>query len=64
LFGDGGAEIVAEYAGLVEGVVRPPFHEGGLWLVRPDGYVVVATRAGDWGMVTEVLEKVKGLIPA
>jgi len=27
---------------LVEAEVRTPYREGGVWLVRPDGYVAVA----------------------
>jgi 2-polyprenyl-6-methoxyphenol hydroxylase-like FAD-dependent oxidoreductase len=51
LFGDGedGAAanaLIARYPELVEQTIRPGFHEGGIWLVRPDGYVAVAVRRG------------------
>ena len=29
-------------------VLRPPFSPGGLWLVRPDGYVLLAAKEGAW----------------
>jgi 2-polyprenyl-6-methoxyphenol hydroxylase-like FAD-dependent oxidoreductase len=54
LFADGdeeGARLTAQYAGLLEGEIRRPFHDGGLWLVRPDGYVGFAGKKGDWGQV-------------
>jgi hypothetical protein len=54
------AQIMARYAGLLEPAMRPTFHPGGLWLVRPDGYCAVATKQGDWAAVTTVLDKVKG----
>src|SRR5277367_3304391 len=37
---------IARYPDLLEAQVRPPFHDGGMWLVRPDGYVSVATTSG------------------
>ena len=49
LFADPGAEsgsLAVEFAGLIEPTVRAPFGSGGIWLVRPDGYVAVATRRG------------------
>jgi 2-polyprenyl-6-methoxyphenol hydroxylase-like FAD-dependent oxidoreductase len=44
--GEGWAQLAARYPDLLEPSVRPPFEEGGAWLVRPDGYVAMAT-AGD-----------------
>lgn len=37
--------LLAEYPELLEPTVREPFSPGGLWLVRPDGYVAIATAA-------------------
>jgi hypothetical protein len=49
--------VAARYAALVEAEARPPFTERGLWLVRPDGYVAVAAKAGDWDTVTHYLDR-------
>ncbi len=49
---DGAAtEIVARYPGILDPNIRKPFHEGGLWLVRPDGYTALATGHGGWDQV-------------
>ena len=29
-------------------LLRAPFHHGGMWLVRPDGYIALSAKAGDW----------------
>ncbi len=50
------AGLVARYPELLEAEVRAPFHAGGLWLVRPDGYVVVATHDGDWDLMSAFLK--------
>jgi 2-polyprenyl-6-methoxyphenol hydroxylase-like FAD-dependent oxidoreductase len=36
--------VLLEYAGLLEPQLRPPPQAGGIWLVRPDGYVACAAR--------------------
>jgi 2-polyprenyl-6-methoxyphenol hydroxylase-like FAD-dependent oxidoreductase len=41
------ADLIGRFAGLLDPVVRPPLHEGGIWLVRPDGYVACASRDPD-----------------
>jgi len=43
LFGED-EQLTREFPELVEPVVRKPFREGELWLVRPDGYVAVSSR--------------------
>ncbi len=35
-------QVIAQYPDLLEPNLRKPFHDGGLWLVRPDGYVAMA----------------------
>jgi hypothetical protein len=35
------ADLQNRYADLLEAMVREPFHAGGVWLVRPDGYVAL-----------------------
>jgi hypothetical protein len=37
------AELVATLPGLLDPDIRPPLHEGGIWLVRPDGYVACSS---------------------
>ena len=56
--GEGFAGLIARYPELLEAEARAPFHVGGLWLVRPDGYVVVATRNGDWDIVEAFLASI------
>jgi 2-polyprenyl-6-methoxyphenol hydroxylase-like FAD-dependent oxidoreductase len=59
LFGDGedgSAALVARYPDLLDQTIRPAFHEGGIWLVRPDGYVAVAARRGRLDHVVAFLD--------
>ncbi len=46
-------QLLARYANLLEPDLREPLHAGGLWLVRPDGYVALATKQGRWDEVTK-----------
>lgn len=52
------AVLAGLYGHLVEETVRAPFSEGGMWLVRPDGYVALATRAGEWDDVAAYLDRI------
>jgi hypothetical protein len=36
------ADLVARFATLLDPEIRPAFGSGGIWLVRPDGYVACA----------------------
>jgi 2-polyprenyl-6-methoxyphenol hydroxylase-like FAD-dependent oxidoreductase len=55
---DGAAtEIVARYPGILDPNIRKPFHERGLWLVRPDGYTALATGHQDWDQVAAYLDR-------
>jgi 2-polyprenyl-6-methoxyphenol hydroxylase-like FAD-dependent oxidoreductase len=58
--GDNYATLVSRYPDLLEAGVRRPFSEGGMWLVRPDGYVAVATKRGDWDLFGAFLHKITG----
>jgi 2-polyprenyl-6-methoxyphenol hydroxylase-like FAD-dependent oxidoreductase len=40
--------FLKDYPELLEPALRPPPDAAGIWLVRPDGYVATATRAGEW----------------
>jgi 2-polyprenyl-6-methoxyphenol hydroxylase-like FAD-dependent oxidoreductase len=55
--GGDSAQLAARYPELLEPEVRAPFHEGGLWLVRPDGYVALAAKSGEWDKVGAYLER-------
>jgi 2-polyprenyl-6-methoxyphenol hydroxylase-like FAD-dependent oxidoreductase len=50
------AELLGNFRTMLEPATRPPFVEGGMWLVRPDGYVAIATRKGDIHSVARFLE--------
>ncbi len=54
--GDGGSELIAKYSSLLEPTLREPFGQDGLWLVRPDGYVALATRRDRWDEVARYLD--------
>ena len=41
------ADLLRRFGGLLDPDIRPPFHEGGIWLVRPDGYLACSTRDVD-----------------
>jgi 2-polyprenyl-6-methoxyphenol hydroxylase-like FAD-dependent oxidoreductase len=59
LYADGGdgirSALIAKYSDLLEPNLRAPFERDGLWLVRPDGYVALATRHGRWNEVEQYL---------
>jgi hypothetical protein len=50
----------AEYKDLLEPQLRRPFHDGGMWLVRPDGYVVLATGPDGWDELATFLNRIAG----
>ncbi len=52
------AELAARFPAVLEATLRKPYAEGGLWVVRPDGYVGLAARAGDWDLVAAYVERV------
>jgi hypothetical protein len=54
---EGTRELIQRYSAIVDPDLRPPFHKGGLWLVRPDGYVAIATRQDDWQAIDTLLGK-------
>jgi 2-polyprenyl-6-methoxyphenol hydroxylase-like FAD-dependent oxidoreductase len=53
--------LLERYGGIVEPALRAPFHSGGLWLVRPDGYVALSTKAGSWDAVEAHLNHLRGV---
>ncbi len=48
------AELVRRFEGLLDPDIRPPFHEGGIWLARPDAYI--ACSSGDADAVASYLD--------
>jgi 2-polyprenyl-6-methoxyphenol hydroxylase-like FAD-dependent oxidoreductase len=52
------ASLAAHYPSLLEPALRLPFAANGLWLVRPDGYVALATTAADWPDLEDYLAKI------
>jgi 2-polyprenyl-6-methoxyphenol hydroxylase-like FAD-dependent oxidoreductase len=46
------------YASLLEPTLREPYHPGGMWLIRPDGYTALAAKAGAWNAVTAYLDRI------
>lgn len=54
-----GAVVMERYGDLVDRQLREPFAKGGLWLVRPDGYVALATAGGDWTAIENYLARLK-----
>ena len=49
------AGLIERFPALVDPVLRSPFREDGLWLVRPDGYVACAAAADDEGVIARYL---------
>jgi 2-polyprenyl-6-methoxyphenol hydroxylase-like FAD-dependent oxidoreductase len=52
------SKFAARYPGILEPNIRKPFHEGGLWLVRPDGYTALATTNDRWDDVATYLHQI------
>ena len=55
-------ELVERFEGLLDPNVRPPLHDGGVWLVRPDGYVACSSKDAD--VVASYLDQLVKPIPA
>jgi hypothetical protein len=53
-------DLLKRYEPVLEPTPREPFHSGGMWLVRPDGYTALAAKAGDWNAVTAYLDGIIG----
>ena len=49
------AGLLREHKDLLESTVRPPFSDGGMWLVRPDGYVACTAKDGDVATIADYL---------
>ncbi|HTR43654.1 MAG TPA: FAD-dependent monooxygenase [Pseudomonadales bacterium] len=51
--------LIKQYSALLEPAIRPPYEPGGMWLVRPDGYIGVAAVQGDTETVANYLGALK-----
>jgi hypothetical protein len=61
LFGDPHdrfSQLAVQYPALLEPAIRKPFRNGGLWLVRPDGYVALSSASDAWGDVDAYLARI------
>lgn len=52
------ASLLARYSNLLEATPREPFHAGGIWLVRPDGYVALRTKQDCWEDVAKYIDRI------
>ena len=55
LLDDAVSRLLHDHRDLLEPAVRPPLHDGGVWLVRPDGYVACVARQDDTRAVGDYL---------
>jgi 2-polyprenyl-6-methoxyphenol hydroxylase-like FAD-dependent oxidoreductase len=63
LFATGSDEheaLLKEYQEILEPRLRAPYEAGGLWLVRPDGYVALRAKSGDVDAVRTYLKDLCG----
>jgi 2-polyprenyl-6-methoxyphenol hydroxylase-like FAD-dependent oxidoreductase len=56
--------LLEKHSGILEPTLRRPYHSGGLWLVRPDGYVALAANAGDWDSLIGYLDVISPFQPS
>lgn len=52
------AGLLGRFSRILEPSLREPFSPDGLWIVRPDGYIGLSAKAGDWGAVSTYLDNV------
>ncbi len=59
---EGARAVLQDFAPLHEAKLREPPNDAGVWLVRPDGYVAAAARAGEGTVIRACLGRIaKGL---
>jgi 2-polyprenyl-6-methoxyphenol hydroxylase-like FAD-dependent oxidoreductase len=61
---DATAQLLLDYPDLVEPQLRPPFKDGGVWLVRPDGYTACTAKGGDVKGISDYLRALENSGPA
>jgi len=57
------APLLNKHADLLEPALRAPPHPRGIWLVRPDGYVVAAAMHCEWHTIAAALDAIAGPAP-
>ncbi|MCP1270957.1 FAD-dependent monooxygenase [Acetobacter cerevisiae] len=50
--------MIARHTSLLMHEICKPPDENGIWLVRPDGYVVAAAKRGNWTVINKALNKI------
>ena len=55
-----GGVMLGLYKHLLEPEFRMPFAKGGIWLVRPDGYIALATGLNGWDEVAAYIDGIVG----
>ena len=55
---EAGRAALGRHAALLEPELRSPPDAAGIWLVRPDGYVLADARDGEWQVIDAALEKI------
>jgi 2-polyprenyl-6-methoxyphenol hydroxylase-like FAD-dependent oxidoreductase len=58
------SHLIARFPDLLDAIIRKPFHDHGLWLIRPDGYTALATKQGHWDEVSAFLNRIATPHPA
>jgi len=53
---EAGRAVIARHADLLEASPRAPFVDDGVWLARPDGYVAMTARRGEWDKIGAYLD--------
>jgi hypothetical protein len=56
--------LLSKYPNLVEPSPRKPYADGGIWLVRPDGYVDLAAKHDTWDNVDAYLSRLAKAVTA
>jgi 2-polyprenyl-6-methoxyphenol hydroxylase-like FAD-dependent oxidoreductase len=51
-------DLLGRHEKLLDGKLREPYDAGGLWLIRPDGYVALAAKSKDWAAVDTYLRRI------
>jgi 2-polyprenyl-6-methoxyphenol hydroxylase-like FAD-dependent oxidoreductase len=59
---DGGKGLAREFDDLVDPTIRPPLSDGGIWLVRPDGYVGCVAAADNLEAIAGYLQAIRSTV--
>jgi hypothetical protein len=59
----GSRSLLSKYPNLVEPFPRKQYADGGIWIVRPDGYVALAAKHDAWNDVEAYLSRLTKATP-